>query len=818
MYAGMLAFPLCAVSAMPRHPPTLFTAAVFIAWISSGCAAALGQDASCVESYVTATSLGSLSEADVEHVRLELAIDPERPPATGRAIVTLRTIDADADSVHLLAPGMEVSKVISSDLGEELPFRWDGIDTLFIDLSAVRDTFLVARESVTLDIGLEVLHGIRFEGGYVWTMDPVLLGGSWFPWSGDSEDRFTSELHLTTSPDAVVTATGSALARGETADGRVTHLFSSIESHRSDDLLFAAGPFVRARSGFKVETLYPPFVRAHPGGLARRALEYFESELEYPYPFGVLTLVVVPGIESSISRGGMILVPARLTDVPASHLPQYSQLELVEAVARQWFGSVLSAASPREVWLESGLSAYLAAAYAESEIGSGAFEVAMRRLAGMYFDEGQSYESSSTASNVLRRVHGRARASQAKGAWAAHSLRRLVGDNGFWEALAEILSENAFETVKTNDLADAVESVADEPVSDFLHDWMLSPGHPELAASYSTARDTLFVTIEQRQLGDGVPEVYDLPLSLEVGTLSGSLSFDVRLDELRETYAFPISADARFVVVDPDMRYLMEVNMEQSLSGWIAQLRGASTSRGRLSATRGIAQRRGHADVLIGLRSALTQESNPYVKAAILDVVRQLSDSEAAQRAIISAFEDTSAVVRAAALRALSAFHGSPEIEQLALHAANEDPSQVVQATAVETLPHIGSDQAPDVARAALITPSHDDVIRRAGLRALGSLDAGTPVALEAASTYSAADQPVPVRLESIGLLEKIAARARLAENILLERLTSGNPLVRLAAAGSLLRLGNEAAVERFVEGEPIKHVRRQVVAFLACR
>lgn len=802
----------------PRRRTVVLMLALAVGWMCYDGPAALGQEATCAVPLYEFGAYETLSDADVEHVRLELALDPSRPPATGRAIVTLRTTAAAADSVRLLAPGLVVNEVISTDLGEALPFRFLGRDTLLVDLRTVRDSFLVARESITLDVGFDAVHGVQYGNGFVWTIDPAYLGGAWFPWSGDSADRFTSELHVTLPAENVVAAAGSALARRQTEDGRMTYLFASVEPHRADDLLFAAGPFVSVRSGFRIETLQAGPARSNPGGIARRALEYFESQLESAYPYGVLTLAVVPAAEAPISGGGIILVPDRLTGMPRNHLPRYTQLELVEAVARQWFGSVVSVESHDDRWLETGLTAYLAAVYAESEISREAFEVTMRRLAQTYFDVDASYFQASAATGPLRPRIPQAARVGAKGAWTAHGLRRRVGDDGFWEALAKVVSENRFASLTTDDLARAVEADAEERHVEFLDDWVHAPGHPELAASYSTERDTLFVTIEQRQLGDGIPEVYELTLVLEIGELSGSRPIEVHLDELRETFAIDRSADPRFVVIDSDMGYLAQADMEQSLAAWIAQLRAASTSTGRLAATKAIAQRRGHPDVLIGLRSAFGQESNPYVRAAILDVIRQLSATEAAERVLLSAYEDTSAVVRAAALHALSDYPKTPSIEDLALRAANEDPVEAVQAAAVETLGRIESNRALDVARAALITPSHEDVIRRAGLRVMGILGVASAIALDAASTYSGADQPAAVRLEAIQLLEKLARNGRRAENVLLGLLGSGDHRIRQAAAESLLRLGNDEAVRSFTDAERIPWTRRQVTALLQCR
>jgi aminopeptidase N len=791
-----------------------------LGWIGYGASVAFAQMTTCALSPAEAPRLEVLQDVDLEHVRLELEIDPELPPASGRSVLTLRTTNVSADSVRLIAPGMRVLDVISEDLSEPLPFRVYGSDTLVVDLRAVRDSFIVSRELIALDIGFQAAQGIQFEKGFAWTIDPLLLGGAWFPWSGDPSDRFTSELMITVPSESIVSTSGTPLALRETEDGRVTHLASSVEPHTADDLIFAAGPYVRARSGFRVETLHQGSSDSRLGTTAQRALGYFESELESPYPYGILSLTVIPGAGETISGSGLVLIPEDLVDELEADLPRYSALKVVDAVADQWFGSLLSARSTSDRWLESGLTAYLAAVYAESEISAEAFDAVMRELAQAYFDEQLHYRRALTSEHAYHPMQLNDEHARAKGAWVAHSLRSEIGDNEFWETLALLVSSNQFSDFSTGDLVVTLDSTSDDEQRTFFETWVDAPGNPEPVASYSRERDTLFVTVEQQQIDKGVPEVYELQIALEVGTLSGSERFDVHLDELRERTAIVIPADPRFVVIDPDSRYLMRTSMEQSLSSWIAQLRTASTPAGRLAAAGAIARRRGHPDVLLGLRSALSQEASPYVKASILDVISTLSASDAAERALLSAYEDTSAIVRRAALQSLGTYTGSPSVEALALRAANSDSVHGVQGAAVEMLARIGSSDALDVARAALITPSPAGIIQRAGLRALrqlGGISGVRGIALEAGSTYAGPEQPLPVRLEAIHLLETLASNHRPAENALLALLESGNWHIRLSAAEALLRLGNTDAVRSHLQIEPVSWLRFRVGGLVDC-
>ena len=776
------------------------------------------QDVVCGISLADAPPLDTLGEADIQHVRLELEVDPSQPPATGRALLSLRTVTPHADSVRLVTGGAAVDEVFSHDLDEALPYRRTAGDTIVIDLRMLRDSLIIPRETISLELSLSSAAGVQHADGVAWTIDPLLLGGAWFPWSGNPSDRFTSELVVTVPDSVVVGASGWKLAERTIEDGRRTYLFATSEPHSADALIFAAGRFVPGAREGAVETHHTGESSDEPAVIAAEALETFAERLDFPYPYGRLSIFIVPGGAPEVAGNGILLLSERSVGTLESDRAEPGAAAIGRGVAQQWFGGVVSAEGWRDSWLVSASRDYAAAMFLNDAFGEESFRMQMRELASEYRQEAELYRRPLTSANAwhpadLDDAHVRGRA-----VWALHGLRREIGADELWSVLGLLIGWNQFATVSTGDLVRAIEAVTSSRRESFVNGWIQGAGHPELAASYSTRSDTLFLTIEQQQIGPGVPEIYELTLDVEVGALSGSESFEIRLDDLRQTFARPFAAEPRYVAIDPEAHYLMDVSMEQSLSAWIAQLRSASSAHARIAATAAVARRRGDPAVILGLRSALTPDTDPLVKAAILRVMAELSDSDAAQRAVLGAYDDSSPIVRAAALEVLGSYSGSPQVEALAIRAANTDPSDLVRAAAVELLGRIESGEAVGIARAALITPSENDVIRRAGLRTLGlrAARAGN-VAFDAGSTYAGPDQPPAVRLEAIELLERTAPHVRRAENVLLDLLGAPEWPIRRAAAEALLRLGHDEAVSAYASSEQVSWLRARMQRLLAC-
>lgn len=174
--------------------------------------------------------------------------------------------------------------------------------------------------------------------------------------------------------------------------------------------------------------------------------------------------------------------------------------------------------------------------------------------------------------------------------------------------------------------------------------------------------------------------------------------------------------------------------------------------------------------------------------------MRLLPPSPALLRALIETFEDDDPAVRAAVLDALGAYAGAPEVEALAFRAAQQDRSYRVQAAAVRALARTGSPDAPGVARSALVTPSHREVIRQAAFEALALLEVPAREGVDLALPYTAAGQPSEVRAAAAGYLATLAAEARPALDRLVELVGDDDLRVRGAAIAALGAVGTPRA------------------------
>src|SRR4029079_8718836 len=102
-----------------------------------------------------------------------------------------------------------------------------------------------------------------------------------------------------------------------------------------------------------------------------------------------------------------------------------------------------------------------------------------------------------------------------KGGRVLHMLRKELGDDVFWSALKTYAERHARGSVETRDLVRAIEAVSGRNLERFFDQWIRSPGHPELQASWRWDEDRRVGTLKLEQKQAGEPFHFQLRLALE---------------------------------------------------------------------------------------------------------------------------------------------------------------------------------------------------------------------------------------------------------------------------------------------------------------
>jgi hypothetical protein len=277
---------------------------------------------------------------------------------------------------------------------------------------------------------------------------------------------------------------------------------------------------------------------------------------DVPYPSFTLALVDndVPGGHSP-AYFALLYQPLPTTPFSWRNDPVYfdsfPQFFLAHELAHQFWGQAVGWQSYHDQWLSEGFAQYFAALYAERRGGAGALADVLRRMRRTVFDnEG---EGPIWLGYRLGHIRGDSRPFRAivynKSAMVLHMLRRLVGDEAFFEGLRSLYWSSRFTKAGTEDVRRVFEAAAGRPLERFFERWVFGTALPRIAWRWTAADEGRVVSLRFEQTG----EVFELPVAVTLtygdGTATDHL---VVLDAAAVEARLPLRGPLRSVSVNGD--------------------------------------------------------------------------------------------------------------------------------------------------------------------------------------------------------------------------------------------------------------------------
>ena len=234
-------------------------------------------------------------------------------------------------------------------------------------------------------------------------------------------------------------------------------------------------------------------------------------------PYGSMTLAMVehelpgghsPGYFAVLNNP---IGPPRLSwrSDPAA-FPAFPEFFVAHEIAHQWWGHAVGWRSYHDQWLSEGFAQYFAALYAQQIRGERTFVEMLRQFRRWAISE--SPQGPISLGSRLGHIRRQPRVFRAlvynKGAAVLHMLRRLIGEDAFFNGLRRFYTEQKFQSASTGDLRAVFELESGRPLERFFDTWIYGIGVPRLRYSSVIAPGT--VTVRFEQLGD----TFDIPVTV----------------------------------------------------------------------------------------------------------------------------------------------------------------------------------------------------------------------------------------------------------------------------------------------------------------
>lgn len=695
--------------------------------------------------------------ADVQHVKLVIALDFDQETITGTAYTTFSALYEEVRTVSFDAIELQIEKVYLEN-GPELSYSTTD-KKLIVTLDRVYhygEGFTIAVQyHAKPRIGLHFIKPVPEDPTrpvQAWTFGQPRYHSYWFPCHDAPNDRATTEV-VATVPSQFLTVSNGNLVEVINNGNTKTHHWRHDVPHAVYLISLVVGDFAVIQDNYqeKPVTYYVRKDRQEDAplymGQTPEMMRFFSdfTGVEYPYDKYAQTVVEVytGAMEHTTCTTHSF---ALLMDKKAA-----LDFDLVSVVAHelahQWFGDLVTCRDWANGWLNEGFATYFEELWGEHNLGNDEFKCSMLRTKNLYLAEDQLYRRPI----VYYAYYDQGfelfdRHLYCKGAWVLHMLRHQLGDATFRRAIKAYLERFRTKEVVTSDLERTFEEVTGRSLARFFQQWVHSGGYPELEVDYSwdSEHKLAKVKIKQAQKIDELTPCFYVPLDLaftvpisdeaakdEHTKQTRTIAMQVMLGEderVEQSFYLPLEREPLMIRIDPGGWLLKTLKFERSTKMLSYQLAHDPDVLGRIEAAEALGDK--HEDVsLAALTQALNTDSFWNVRATAASALAKLG-SEKAQKTLIQALQDLDpqqfSRVRAAIVCALGNFQ-SPQQHELAQRSAQAlravlekgDVSYQVEANAAEALGQTRVEGNVDFLKTLLDRPNWMDFVQRGIFRGL---------------------------------------------------------------------------------------------------
>ena len=515
------------------------------------------------------------ADTDVTNYFLDMEIIPEYSGSdvTAVRVEAVNTVDAQAaaDGLTTFTLDLRDNLTVNSVTGNV--GGWSRVGhTIEITLDQTYDT----GESFQVIVDYEGYPSSSGFGAFDWwmrndnlviaTLSEPFYARYWWPCKDALDDKATMQMHVTV-PDWMVAVSNGMDDGTEVLTGsRIKYRWSetypmipylaslAVTNYERYDLQYE---YDVGRATMPVPCyVYPDhwdYVNEEPYSSYKIGCDALPTMLETlslkygQYPF----VTEKYGVAETGGTGGLSASMEHQTISSMSAVASYSDIMLHE-LAHQWWGDEVTCQTWYDIWLNEGFATYSESLYREFGPGGSAssfwYRVNVRRPSD---PDAQVYRTDISSTGAIFSSN----AVYKKASWVLHMLRHLMGDDEFFDALADYRAAFQHDSVTTAEFTASISASFGHDLSWFTDQWVMNPGSPDYEWNYTSdnigGQDYLKLAVWQKQDGEGYGLI-TMPIDIRVTTGGGPNVHTIWNNAWTEYYVIPIDGAPTNVEFDED--------------------------------------------------------------------------------------------------------------------------------------------------------------------------------------------------------------------------------------------------------------------------
>ena len=744
---------------------------------------------------------------DLQHSRMEFSFDVDQKQVIGDVVHSL-TILQETPSVSFDAVGLNIHSVTVNKAKAKFEAKPEKLVVSLPENAKPGDKF-----EIEIKYDAKPSKGMYFilpDQDYpdrpkqIWTQGESEDTRYYLPTYDEPNDRLTTETIITAPASWLTIANGKLINVTGGSNGTKTWTWRESQPSSTYLITVVAGEFDEVKDswhGMPV-TYYAPKGRGDRlsvnYGRTPQMIDLFSKRYGVNYPWEKYAQVMVDdfvagGMENSsaTTNTSQSLVNPRLV----SESPTGEDDLISHELTHQWFGDLVTCKDWGDIWLNEGFATFGEAVWLESHFGKDTADYQRWQAASEWLRETNLYSKPIVRHDLSEGSDEFDGNAYTKGGWVLYMLRHQMGEDAFWAGIKHYLEVNRGKNVVTADFAKAMEEASHHNIDQFLSQWIYGAGAPkfDLSYTYDDAKHQVALTVKQTQTREGRVGIFHVPVEVEITTASGPKLYDIAVSKEMQTFDFPAQSAPLMVLFDKGGQVLQSSDFHKEKAEWLYQLKNASELADRADAAVALRKWKSDDAVAAALGEAARKDKAYGVRIVAAESLGELGSPSAKAQLLEALNTKDSPWVRRAQVEALGNFHGDSAIAVKLDEIAREDSSYRARAAALQALADAKAPTALATLSTAVEGDSPDDILRKAALRAFGTL--GDPKSAPLLVKWSEPGKPIDVRTSAIYSLGRIEKSNSEITRKIASYLKETHFPVRMAAIRSLGIRGDASAI-----------------------